>query len=291
MSYIAFLLLMSIFTLSFVFSIKNTEMEDMTSQDILSDRIYYKFKTIQDSVTDILEKEFNSTSLTLNISVDEQPNFSYVEFQEKLPQNVSNFIEDLARYENFTEEYLPEKNIDVDTYIANIGNTMTLIIEPYNISYTHEDGFGKRQYAVVPANNENSSGKINAYNITVQLLNGWQIASGEWGPLKNDGLKTTITFIDNSSSFTTTEYLARDKKSNFKMDVTKDTLEGWIRIRIADSEPASLRLEMHLCEAIVTTELNLTDIPGKTKVDLLEGQINVIENLYNIQKNNTINVI
>jgi len=291
MSYIAFLLLMSIFTLSFVFSIKNTEMEDMTSQDILSDRIYYKFKTIQDSVTDILEKEFNSTSLTLNISVDEQPNFSYVEFQEKLPQNVSNFIEDLARYANFTEEYLPEKNIDVDTYIANIGNTMTLIIEPYNISYTHEDGFGKRQYAVVPANNENSSGKINAYNITVQLLNGWQIASGEWGPLKNDGLKTTITFIDNSSSFTTTEYLARDKKSNFKMDVTKDTLEGWIRIRIADSEPASLRLEMHLCEAIVTTELNLTDIPGKTKVDLLEGQINVIENLYNIQKNNTINVI
>ncbi len=291
MSYIAFLLLMSVFALSFVFSTKNIEIEDIASQDILSDRIYYKFKTIQDSVIDILEKEFNSTYLTLNVSVDEQPDFSYVEFQEKLPQTVSNFIEDLARYENFTEEYLTEKNIDVDTDIANIGNTMTLIIEPYNISYTHEQGFGKRQYAIIPEDNENSSGKINAYNITVQLLDGWQIESGQWGPLKNDGLKTTITFIDDSSSYTTTEYLSKTQKSNFKMDVTKDTFEGWVRIRVADTEPASLRLEMHLCEAIVTTELNLTDIPGKTKVDLLEGQINVIENLYNIQKNDLISVI
>lgn len=291
MSYIAFLLLMSVFALSFIFSTKNIEMEDIASQNILSDRIYYKFKTIQDSVIDILEKELNMSSFVLNVSIDEQPDFSYVSFQEKLPQDVSNFIEDLARYENFTEEYLTEKNIDIDADIANIGNTMTLIIEPYNISYTHEDRFGKRQYAVIPENSENSSGKINAYNITVELLDGWQIASGAWGPLKNDGLKTTITFIDDSSSFTTTEYLSKTQKSNFKMDVTKDTLEGWIRIRVSDSEPASLRLEMHLCEAIVTTELNLTDIPGKTKVDLLEGQINVIENLYNIQKSDTINVI
>ena len=82
MSLITFLLLSTVFSLIFIFSTKNLQLRQIVSKDILSDRIYYKFQTISDSVLEIIENGLGIGGDTneLNVTVDEQPDFSYVTF-------------------------------------------------------------------------------------------------------------------------------------------------------------------------------------------------------------------
>ena len=46
--------------------------------------------------------------------------------------------------------------------------------------------------------------------------------------------------------------------------------------------------EVKRAEMLVKTRLDLDDVPGMTSVHLLDGKINVKENLYNIEKNGTV---
>jgi len=270
-------------------------------QDILANRIYYKFLTIRDSVIEIIEEELGDVTIMmlLDITVDEQPDFSYVTFTERLPQDVGDFNEDLVRYEKFVETYLNETNVDIDTGIGGLGGRMRVEIEPYDIVYDHLPPWGdgdKRQYSVTPLDAEHSLDKLNSYNVTVQFVEGWSIQpeTAEWGPRKEGDLEVTIKTISDGGtpSYETTEYISRDRKSQFKIDTIDETgmHEGWVRVIISEDSPGLLLFEMHLSEAIVTTELKLTEIPGKTKVNFPDGQIKVIETKYIIEKNDTISL-
>lgn len=282
-----------------VFLVSNERSRKLTSENLIADRIYYIYKSIEDSTTEIIEKELGNATevITMNVTIDEQPDYSYVNFTEKFPQNVSEFNEDLDRYERFVEEYLNETNILVDTSISGLGGKMENIIEPYGISYTHVGPWGngdKRQYEIIPGDGLD---EINGYTLTIQLINGWEIMPerGEWAPLKSGDLKFNITIIsyDGSPVYTTEEYVSRTLKSTFKIDSNTTQggyQEGWIRAIISDVNDGGMLFEMHLTEAVVSTGLNLTEIPGETRVELPDGKINVIENLYNIQKNGTVGI-
>jgi len=288
MSIIALLVSISIISLSYIVATQKLDIIEVVSRDILAKRIYYKFQTVSDSVVKIIGVEGNLI-VTMNVTIDEQTDYSYVNFTEKLPQDVDNFNEDLARYERFAETYLPEKNIEVEVNVAGIGGKMTLVVEPYNITYDHEE-FGKRQVTVIPEDNDSSLGNLNSYTINVQLLNGWGAMSetAEWAPKKNGDLKVSIT-ID---GYETTEFLDRYRKSAFMINtnatIGETYYEGWIRARISEDISGSLVFEMHLCEAMVTTGLNLTEMEGKTRVNMPDGKINITETLYEIEKSSTV---
>jgi len=300
MSAIAFFVTISALLIAHIFLISNVRTRSLTSENLIADRIYYIYGFIEHSVVEIIEEELGSIieSITMNVTVDEQQDFSYVTFTEKLPQNVSDFNEDLSKYEDFVENYLNETNIEIKTTISGLGGNMKNVIEPYGITYTHDIPWGngdKRQYEVTPGENESSLDYVNAYTISVQLINGWEVMPerAQWGPKKDGDLKFNITIIsyDGQPVYSTEEYLDRTDKSEFKID-TNTTLggyfEGWVRAVISDTYNSGLLFEMHLCEGIVSTELNLTDVPEETRIDLPGGKINVVETLYNIEKNGTV---
>lgn len=294
MSSIAFLVLISLLSLVYMYSSSSTKLRSLVAQDLISNRIYYNFQTINYATRRIIEEELGGVANPLNklnVTIDEQPDYSYVTFTERLPQAVANLNEDLLRYEEFVETYLPEGNIEIDTSIAGLGGSMTLVIEPYNIVYTHNQ-FGQRQYYVIPENTEDSLGKLNSYNLTIQLIEGWNITyegNWGWGPLKSGDLRVTILTMDEAgSSYETTEYISRSMGSQFKINAIKGGFEGYVRARFNFDGPGVLTVEAHLTESIVSTELNLTDVPGRTWVDLVDGKINVIETLYYIEKNDTV---
>lgn len=291
---IVFLILISIFSIVYVSSMKTIELRDVVSQDILANRIYYKFLMISDSTVEIIEKELGdiSKNVIFNSTVDEQPDFSYVTFTERLPQDVGDFNQDLVNYEKFVETYLNETNVVVDTGIGGLGGRMRAEIEPYGIVYDHIPPWGQRQYDVTPNDSDDSLGKLNSYNITVKLVNGWIVSPpGSWSPKKKGDLQVTIKVISDGGTpiYETTDSMSRNTKSTFQI-ATSGPQTGWIKVTISGDNPGGLLFEMHLAEAIVSTQLNLTEIPGETRVDLPDGKINVIESLYDIQKNDTVSL-
>ena len=86
--------------------------------------------------------------------------------------------------------------------------------------------------------------------------------------------------------------LSRIEKSAFKIDANitnaSGYYEGWVKGTISDVNPGGFLFQMHMVHGIVSTELNLTEIPGQTEVDFPDGKINVTETLYNIQKNSSV---
>ena len=185
-SLIAMLVSISIFSLFYLVASQALDTSEIVSRDIIAKRIYYKFQTISDSANEIIEKELADLyKLTMDVTVDEQPDYSYVTFTEKLPQeleDVDDFKEDLRRYERFAEAYLPEKNIAVETKVADIGEYMCFLIEPYNITYNHTEGFGQRQVLIKPEN-EDLLDNLNGYTINIKLEEPWNVlvgGGGEW---------------------------------------------------------------------------------------------------------------
>lgn len=301
MSPIVFLIFISIFSIAYVFSMNTIQLRENVAQDILANRIYYKFLTISDSVEKIIEMELGDINKTFifNTSVDEQPDFSYVNITEKWPQDkqdVSNLNQDLGIYENFTKEYLNETNVVVDTDISSLGQKMRVAIEPYGIVFDQLDwGTNNRQFWITSNNLTNGLDELNSYTLSIQLTNGETVASDVFknykcNPEKSGDLKVTFIVISYGGTpmSTTTKYLSREKStcyiatSNGTISVTIDP-PSW-------HNPGSMMFDLTSTDAIVTVSLNLTDIPGKTELDLPDGKINVIESLYSIQKNDTVHI-
>jgi hypothetical protein len=202
----------------------------------------------------------------------------------------------MAKYDDFAETYLNSTNVAINTSIDEVGRKMALEIEPYGILYTHTDPWGngdKRQLEVIPGDGLDN---LTGYYFTMQLLNNWSVMPERalWGPLKSGDLIVNITTISHNGTpiHTTEESVSRIEKSTFKVDanITNSSgyYEGWIRAIMSDEHDGGLLFEMHLVEGVLTTGLNMTEMPGATKVELPDGKINVMENLYNIQKNGTV---
>jgi hypothetical protein len=299
MSAMALFMMMGAFLIAHVLMVSNIRNRSLISGSLIADRIYYIYESIESSAARIIEIELGNSSkpLTMNVTVDEQPDYSYVTFTERLPQNVSGFNDDLARYERFAESYLNWTDIDVSTGISGLGGDMESVIEPYGITYTHVGPWGngdKRQYEVIPGS---GLGNLNGYTITVQLENGWRVvpSSATWGPLKAGDLLVNITTISSGGSpvHSTQQYVSRTDKSTFKVDTNKTAggyVEGWVRAIVSDEYDGGVLFEMHLTEAVVSTKLDLDDVPGETTVELPDGKINVVETQYNIEKNGTVGI-
>jgi len=291
MSPIVFLIFISMFSIAYIFSMNTIQLRENVAQDILANRIYYKFLTISDSVVEIIEKELGGISSVagLNVTVDEQPDFSYVTIVERLPHGVEEFNEDLANYENFVEKYLNETNVKIDTGIGGLGGSMRIEIEPYNIVYDHPLGFGQKEVEITPE----ETSTLNAYDMTFKLIDANITSTPSFGGPGCSGgsLRWNVTVIGDSSVYgPVIKYIKPDKMCKLQVDATcnqpafKVTNKQNTQVNDGD-----LFVEvLPGCTIISTISLNLTDVPGKTEVNLPDGQINVIETLYNIQKNDTV---
>ena len=301
MSAAAFFITISAFAIAHIFLVNNIRTRSVMSETLLSNRIYYIYDSIRSSAGRMIEVELgNITYLTtMNVSVEEGENSSYVEFTEKFPQDAGDFKADMSKYDDFAESYLNETNIDVDTDIDQIAERMEWEIEPYGIKYTHTDNWAsgdKREFEIIPGE---GADEITGYWLTIQLLNNWSVMpeTEDWGPLKAGDLTINMTTISDGGTpmHSTEELVSRTDKSTFKIDCNltdaSGTYVGWVRSIISDEHESGLLFEMHLVNAMITTGLNLTDIPGSTKVHLPDGKINVMETLYNIEKNGTVDIV
>jgi hypothetical protein len=301
MSAAAFFITISAFAIAHIFLVNNIRTRSVTSETLLSNRIFYIYDSIRSSAGRMIEVELgNITYLTtMNVSVEDGDNSSYVEFTEKFPQDATDFKADMSKYDDFAESYLNETNINVDTDIDQIAEKMEWEIEPYGIKYTHTDNWAsgdKRQFEVIP---EEGADDITGYWLTIQLLNNWSVMpeTEAWGPLKAGDLIVNMTTISDGGSpmHSTEESVSRTEKSTFKIDCnltnSSGTFIGWVRAIISDEYESGLLFQMHLVDALITTGLKLTDIPGSTRVHLPDGKINVMETLYNIEKNGTVDII
>ena len=295
-----FFLTITVFLVVHVFLTNSIRLRGLTSEELIADRVFYLYNSIEQSTREIIEKQLGNITenVTLNVTVDEEANQSTVTFTEKFPQNASKFKTDLGKYERFVETYLNETNILVDTSISGLGGEMEMEIEPYDIFYTHTEPWAngdKRQYEVKPGSDPNSLQNVASYTIIIQLINSWEVMPerAQWGPLKSGdlGFNMTVISYDGDPLYSTQEYVDRETKSEFKIDTNTTEggyTEGWVWADISDMYDSGLLFEMHLAEAVVTTKITLNEIPGETKVDLPDGKINVVETLYNIEKNGTV---
>lgn len=298
MSAAAFFITISIFLIAQIYLLNNIRTRTLTSDTLISNRVYYLYDSIRKSAADIIEVELGNITqaMTLNVTIDEQENFTYVNFTEKFPQDTSAFKKDMSKYDAFAENYLNESNLKINTSIDGLGGKMESVIYPYGIIYTHTDQWGngdKREYEIIPGDGLD---ELNGYKLTVHLLDGWKVMPERaiWGPLKLGDLNFNMTVISTGGNptYSTEQLVSRIQKSTFKIDanITNSSgyYEGWVRAIISDVNPGGLLFQMHMVHAIVSTGLNLTEVPGQTEVSFPEGKINVTETLYNIQKNGTV---
>jgi hypothetical protein len=301
MSSVALFITISAFMIAHMFLVNNIRTRGLVSETLLSNRIFYIYDSIKSSATRLIEVELGDIGYltTMNVSVEENGNSSYVEFTEKFPQDATDFKVDMSKYDAFAESYLNETNININTDIDQIGVKMEWDIEPYGIKYTHTDNWAngdKRQFEIIPGEGADD---ITGYWLTIQLLNNWSVMpeTENWGPLKPGDLIVNMATISDGGSpmHSTEESVSRTEKSTFKIDANvtnaSGTYVGWMRAIISDEHESGLLFEMHMVDALITTGLNMTDIPGSTIVRLPDGKINVMEALYNIEKNGTVDII
>ena len=100
-----------IFSLASIVSIKGTEFSDIATRNVILDRTYNKFISIEHGIEKIIEEELNLANLSFSINENK---FNLVTFNQTLPFFAGDFREDIRRLENFTETKLDETNFVID---------------------------------------------------------------------------------------------------------------------------------------------------------------------------------
>jgi len=292
------LIFLVVFFLASNFSAKTSEFLDITIKNLILDKVYNTFASIEYGVQLILAEEANIGGVNVTI---EENNFNIVNFSEILPRRptVSDFSKDLDRFEKFAETKLNETNLVVDLNFTDL-KCLPLVISPYNISYTHipTDCMQAPAQTEVVIDPQNSWQYLNSYT-TLFKPNG-QVAAADitgWsGPGCNKGtLRLGIAVIGTDTTLgpysTTTLY---DKMCKFNIDnMACPGGFGFIHVihnqNSKEEDRGVLSIEVHPnCNINSIVSLNLTDIPGKVKVSFPPQSIKVKETLYQIEKNDTV---
>jgi hypothetical protein len=237
----------------------------------------------------------------INITIEEN-DFNIITFEEVLPRrNASDFQEDLDKFERFARNYMNETNLAVDLNFTGL-KCLSFTISPYNITYTHlPDGSECEKVSAqteIVIDPQESWKYLNSYtlvfkpdgNIADASITGWGGPGCDKGNL---GLNVTVIGNDTTygPSVTSTRF---DKMCRINIDQIDcpDGL-GFIHVihnqnsKSADNGTLSIQVQPN-CNVTSIISLNLTDIPGKVRVDLAPQSIKVRETLYQIEKNDTV---
>ena len=297
------LIFLVVFALSSTFSTKTSELFDTTIKNLVLDRVYNKFISIEYALERILSEEARIGGINVTI---EENQFVIVNFTEILPRipSTSDFSKDLDKFEKFAETKLSETNLIVDLDFTDL-KCLPIVISPYNISYTHlpatncQQAPAQTQVAVDP---QASWQYVNSYtfvfkpdgDIAGASVTGW---SGP-GCDKPTGLGLDITIIGNDITYgpnsTKTDYA---KFCRFNIDnIACPAGLGFIHVihnQNSDTDDKGvIDVQVHPnCNITSTISLNLTNIPSKTSVSLPSQTIKVKETLYQIERNDTIRIV
>lgn len=299
-----FLMFGVILSLSLMFSSKTSEFNDILNRKFVTDRIYYKFDSIETSLLKIV-KDIHKINVTI-----EEDDFINVTFQENLPKSEDendDFESAADTFKSFVEG-LPEANFLTFVNSTRLKSNMTLIVRPYNISYDHlnlgedpnDPPDGLEFLKIRPQNPD----YVEQYNIVVKIGDknldaGDTECSGDSNcdctpPFSSGDLIWNITTIDKDDEyFNDLISLNYDDRCEFiitisgiakRLNFTNDRNERGsliyrARIQLGGGTPDK--------SPDLSISLNLTDIPGRTKVTLPQRIINIKETLYQIERNDT----
>ncbi len=296
-----------IFSLSSEFSSKTTEFFDILSKNLILDKVYNTFVSIEYAVQRMMIQQVDVGGI--NVTIEEKNGFNIVTFSETLPRKISTskFSEDLENFEKFAETKLNEINLITDLTLDV--RCLSFVIQPYNITYVHNpavDCLTLNAHTEIVIDPQDSWQYLENYsfifkvdgNITDAHLTGWS------GPgCEKAGLGLNITLIGNDvvrgPFVTRTQY---NKMCRFNIDNVVcsaglgSTGSGYVHITHNQNSDVNdkgwLKIEVHPsnCNVTSTVSLNLTDIPGKTFVDAPSQTIKIKEALYQIEKNDTIRI-
>lgn len=278
-----------IFSLASIISIKGTEFSDIATRNLILDRTYNKFISIEYGIERILEEELNLANLSFSIVENK---FNLVAFNQTLPFFAGDFREDIKRFENFSETKMSEINLIVDLDFDKLNECGQLTIIPYNISYGTLDGSvcgfgtGQRDLKIDP---RNSWTFVNSYKMIFKVNASLGEAGGSWksAACKKDGtLLWNITVVGNDSTYgPQTGLIKPSANCNFNIENSVGS-----RILQASNEGNSvLTITINPGFSVSTSvTLNLTDTPGKVRIGLPPQSIKVKETLYQIEKNDTV---
>jgi len=281
-SLIIFLSFITIFSFVYMVSTKNLEMQDVATTNLILDKVYYKFNSIEFAVVRTLQEAFGYNGMNITLVED---GFNLITLTENLPQDMTTFNGEMDKLENFAESKANETNMVISLDFQTIKDWMPLYIFPYNISYIHPNGFGQRDLKVLPGN---SWSYLNGYimNLTVNSTLGSDGGSWNSAACKNNGdLTWNITVVGIGSTYNKTNVIKRSANCNFNIN----TPGGSRILQVSNEDNSILTITVNPGFNITSTiTLNLTDIPGKVRLCLAPQSIKVKETLYEIEKNDTV---
>lgn len=297
------LIIMLIFITSLLlainFSSKTLELDDIVIRNIVLDKVYNTFISIEHAVQELML--FVVPNGGINITISEQNNYTTVTFNETLPRyvNSSKFNEDLENFERFAETKLNETNLAVDLTLD--AKCLSFVIEPYNITYTHNpaiDCLSVNAHTEVVVDPQYSWQYVNGYSLIFRPNGNLSSASiTQWsGPGCNKaGIALNISFIGNDitvgPSSTTSQYT---RMCRFNIDdIACQAGLGYIHVihnQNSDEDGNGvIDIEVHPnCNITSSVSLNLTGTLGKVRIETLFQKIKIKETLYNIEKNDTV---
>lgn len=282
----------------YVFNQSLFDSDKQVIKNTIIDRVYYKFKSIEDGIKSILSKEANVGGV--NITIENQGNFTIVNLTEVLPRFPSNsdFSQDLDKFLNFTMSKFNETNLIINLNFTEL-KCLPIIILPYNISIIHiptdcEHVTAQTQVFIQP---QNSWGYVNGYTFVFKPNGKLDTSSQKWIPAQCDNggpVKLSVTINDTNKSFG--PYLAAtDYSQNCKFDVNFVNCPdgpGSVTVEHKSNDPKGQFIistdPTGNCNMTSTYSLNLTTISGKTTATLPAQIIKVKETLYETEKNDTI---
>ena len=279
-----------IFSLASIVSIKETEFSDISTRNLILDRVYNKFIGVEHGIERILEEESGFGGINITIKENQ---FNLVKFEEILPTNATNFKDDINRFESFTELKTNETNLIIDLNLTALKNCLPLTIIPYNITYSHPDRSGCLQGQEELKINPNPSlNFLNSYTTVFKLINASLTSDPEFGgPGCNNGnLVWNVTVIGDGSTFgPVIKNVQPDKMCKLNVIATCNPTAFKASIKEGNVPDGLMTVEVQPgCSIISSVALNLTDIDGKVRVGVSPQSIKVKETLYQIEKNDTV---
>ena len=290
-SLIVLLIFITSLFLASAFSTKTSQYTEIVNSNNILDRVYNKFSAIEYGIKRILEE--GSSFGGIKVAVKEGA-FNLVSLTEILPSDVSSFKTDMGNFKTFVETKANETNFVIDLNFSLIEDCLPLTILPYDISYNHPDRSkclqGQQDLRIIPGNNWSL---VNGYSMVFVVNSSMDSGSSVWSPSKdcsNGDLIWNITVIGTNGQY--------------GPDLRKIKSDGKCIFRVSDkSKPSNKILQVendpnNVLNVIVqpnfkitsTLTLNLTKISGGIKVGLPSNAIKIKETLYNIEKNDTVNI-
>jgi len=265
-----FFLAMTVFSLAIVLFHVSLKSEDVFLRFVSIDKLYETDISLQNSIRDI----FNAKS-GMSISTTS----STVSFQDYLPNNNEDQLTSaLNNFRNYVESNDSNININVNKITENI----SLVIEPYNITYKHLFSEDNITY-VIPSAEAN----ITSYAVYLNTGN-VNFTTYSWDSVPSGSNTFELNVQDEQGNSDSDIYSIGDSGEHI---MTVETLAGDIKIKIWDSSNLFVNNTAEL-NLSIRTDITFEELPNEETSVILSGDIiNIDFSDFGIKKKSGVRLI